>query len=234
MDFDLETLGLAFRVSPVGQALLDADGAFLIVNAAMCSLLHRTEEDLLGMTLNDITDPIDRGVQNVKLEEMGLSLIDSFQSRRRYPREDGQVAYAQVSLTALRDERGDVRWLLMQLADLSDENLLQETFRLLASYGSDVVLRTDDSGVVLWISPTVQSATKWRPEQLAGVPLIGLIHPEDRATALEVHEDPQGGRYRARFLAADGGFTTFDVQVDPLPGQHGQIVGRVATLRTCG
>lgn len=229
-----EVLERGFRDSAVGQALLDSSGRFLQVNRALCALLGRTEPELLALTLTDITQQSDRGVQRVHLEDMTLSVIDNFSARRQYLQADGTVIFANMTISALRADDGSLEYLLMQVFNATEETLIDETFRLLAAHGSDVLIRTDPDGVVQWISPTVQRVTGWRPEQLLGVPLNGLIHPEDRASALLLSL-PEPGRFTARVMHADGSFTQHVFHVDPIPGPDTSILGRVATMRVdCG
>jgi PAS domain-containing protein len=58
----LETLGRAFTGSLVGMGLLDLDGRWLEVNPALCRLLGRDADGLLGHSLLEVTHPDDVGM----------------------------------------------------------------------------------------------------------------------------------------------------------------------------
>jgi len=60
---------LAMDDAPIGMALIDLQGRFLEVNTALCELLDRTEDELLTITMLDVTHPddiADRGPWHVR------------------------------------------------------------------------------------------------------------------------------------------------------------------------
>ena len=82
-------------------------------------------------------------------------------------------------------------------------------FRELAERTSDAVLVCDQDGVIRYASPAVADYG-YAPEDLAGVPLADLLHPEDRpggvraARAAAAGTGPAAARYPCRVRAADG------------------------------
>lgn len=60
---------LAFDISPVGKALCDPTGRFVRVNAALCELLGRSAEQLLGLRELDVTHAEDVG-SSVRLAQL--------------------------------------------------------------------------------------------------------------------------------------------------------------------
>ena len=99
-------------------------------------------------------------------------------------------------------------------------------YRLLAENASDVVARLDLAGRIEWISPSVESVTGWAPAHLVGMPLRGLVHPDDLgAIAATQHAMARDGAAdgEARIRLADDthrwfGFTLSSVcDVDGAP-----------------
>ena len=53
---DAERLSEAFRDAPTGMAIVQPDGRFSRVNGALCALLGRSEEELLGMRALELAE----------------------------------------------------------------------------------------------------------------------------------------------------------------------------------
>ena len=53
-------LDAAFDAMPIGMALFNTDGEYVRVNGALCTLLGRSEAQLLGMRDQEFTHPEDR------------------------------------------------------------------------------------------------------------------------------------------------------------------------------
>lgn len=80
-----------FDFSPVGAALLDADGRMVEVNITLCRLLGRAREELVGQHLADHADPEDRDAFLAGREE------------RRLLHADGQEVWVLASAVELPD-----------------------------------------------------------------------------------------------------------------------------------
>ena len=52
----MDRLAGAFRDAPIGMALVASRGGFRRVNATLCRLLGRTEEELLAASLPDVAE----------------------------------------------------------------------------------------------------------------------------------------------------------------------------------
>ncbi len=58
---DAERLSEAFRDAPTGMAIIRTDGSFSRVNAALCTLLGRSEDELLASSALELAEsPDDR------------------------------------------------------------------------------------------------------------------------------------------------------------------------------
>ena len=100
-----------FDDSVVGTALVapkesEPDGRFSQVNRAFCEMLGYSEEELLCMTINDVTHPDDRE-PNLRLRRQIVEgSTDGFQLEKRYIHKTGRIVWAQLRVTAIRDEDG--------------------------------------------------------------------------------------------------------------------------------
>lgn len=99
-------LGAAFDVIPVGVAMYNTDGEFLRANPAMCSLLGRTEAELLGVRDQELTHPDDRASDLDAAEKILDGRLHTHTTEKRFLRPDGSVASVLASLVFLRDDEG--------------------------------------------------------------------------------------------------------------------------------
>jgi two-component system sensor histidine kinase UhpB len=63
----------------------------------------------------------------------------------------------------------------------------EERFRTLIEYTSDVITIVDESGIVRYGSPSVESVLGYHPEELLGRPAVDLVHPDDAFRVLQAH-----------------------------------------------
>jgi prevent-host-death family protein len=123
-----------FNESVVGTALVtpngtEMDGRFIQINRAFCEMLGYSEEELLGMTINDVTHPEDRE-PNFRLRHRMLEgLTDSFQLEKRYIHKTGRIVWARLSVTAVRDEDGRYVYDIGHHQDITDLKRAEEDLR---------------------------------------------------------------------------------------------------------
>jgi len=89
-----------------GLAVIGADGRFLDVSPRLAEILCRSREELLQLSIEDITYPDDIEPNRALARQLVVGAIDHHLFEARYLRPDGQPVWIQYSATALRDERG--------------------------------------------------------------------------------------------------------------------------------
>jgi diguanylate cyclase (GGDEF)-like protein/PAS domain S-box-containing protein len=100
------SLEVAFDRAPIGMALLDTDGEFVRVNAAMCALLGRTADELAGERDQRLTHEDDRAADLDAAWRILRGELDNWQCEKRYVRPDGEIVWVLANLTFVRDEHG--------------------------------------------------------------------------------------------------------------------------------
>ena len=166
-----------FDDSPVAIALSDDSGRFVQVNAAMCRLLGRPADQVLGRTSLEFTHPVDQAIN----AQVG-GLIDGAPDRiarveKRYVRPGGEVRWAWLTLTHV-SVAGDAQWTLAHVQDVTERRK-----------ADDVLARTRESlAAAAEIARVTQLGGDPRPvvlrhlQQLAGATSVSLLEPagEDR------------------------------------------------------
>ncbi len=134
--------------SPIGIALLETNGRWVDVNDAICNFLGYEKEELLQTNFQTITHPEDLDVDIKNVESLLSGEQSSYLLEKRYFTKAGNIVWALLSVTLLRDENKKPAFFLSQLVDitsLKEADLLRENFISLVSHE----LRTPITSVML-------------------------------------------------------------------------------------
>ncbi|MSW51200.1 MAG: PAS domain-containing protein [Actinobacteria bacterium] len=112
-----DVLASAFDRSPVGQALVAADGRWMRVNEALRRLVDRSDESLVGTDLEDLTHPDDREREARLLQAVGRGDQDGYDVEKRVVRGDGVTIVVHARMTAIRAHDGRLRGFIAHLDD---------------------------------------------------------------------------------------------------------------------
>jgi diguanylate cyclase (GGDEF)-like protein/PAS domain S-box-containing protein len=116
----------AFDDAPIGIGLVGLDGRIQRANRSMAELLGRTQEELVGTLILDLTHPDDRGETEEHADRLNRSEIDFYRLEKRYLRPDGSPVWASLSVSLVRDIEGRPLYQIGQLEDITDRKLLAD------------------------------------------------------------------------------------------------------------
>lgn len=134
----------AFENAPIGMALIGPDERTLQVNRAICEMLGYAEEELLATTLRCLTHPEDVAV-NLNLVGSALAgEIDSYELEKRYVRKDGQIVWAHLSVSLVRDDTGSPIYFISQMQDISERKAAAAELQATHQQTRDVLERITD------------------------------------------------------------------------------------------
>ena len=129
-----ELFATAFRHAPIGMALIDPTGRWLLVNEALCDLVGHSETELLERTLHDVTHPDDLPGQLALMGELVAGRRSSFRLDRRCLHADGRVIWTSVSVSVVRDDGGAPAHLVAQIVDITERHQSEERLQHLADH----------------------------------------------------------------------------------------------------
>ena len=138
-----ELMEETFAHSPHGMALVSLEGRYFKVNLALCGILGRSEEELLGRSIREVTHPEDWGPDQDELAALRVGLKSSVQIDKRYIHKDGHVVWGQVNASMLRDEQGRPLQVVTQIQDMS-KRLRSEKERELTLRVLQILNETED------------------------------------------------------------------------------------------
>jgi PAS domain S-box-containing protein len=109
----------AFAGSVLGMTLVGLDHRFIKVNRAFCQIVGRSSEELLTMSVQDLTHPDDLASTYAEMARVTRGETLGSTTEKRYLHASGTVVWAQVSQTVVRDEAGRPLYRVAQILDIT-------------------------------------------------------------------------------------------------------------------
>jgi PAS domain S-box-containing protein len=116
----------AFDNAPIGMALVSPEGRWLQVNHSLCEIVGYTEQELLTTDFQAITHPDDLAADLDHVRQMLASKIRTYQMEKRYFHRDGHVVRVLLSVSLVRDARGEPLYFISQIEDITERKRSEE------------------------------------------------------------------------------------------------------------
>ena len=191
----------AFESSAIGMALMTVDEHFLKANAAVRKISGYSEEELEKITASEILYSEDSSVGLDLFTEMMDGKRDHYQMERRYVRKNGEVFWASLTLSAVRDTQGNVAYLVALVEDIDEQKrtlaeLKKSEARFQAVFENIAVGITILSleGNILAGNPTVENIVGYTVEELRNMNPLDLMFEQDREVDTALYQDLIAGR----------------------------------------
>jgi diguanylate cyclase (GGDEF)-like protein/PAS domain S-box-containing protein len=113
-----------FADSPIGMAIISSDWRWLEVNDALCRMLGRSREELLGRSPAEATHPDDIA-RSRSVVDRALSGAGHQEFVKRYIRPDGNEVWAAVDSVYVAGRRGE-GWFYAHVQDITAERAAQD------------------------------------------------------------------------------------------------------------
>jgi diguanylate cyclase (GGDEF)-like protein/PAS domain S-box-containing protein len=124
----------AFDNAPIGMALVDMRGRWLLVNDALCRITGYVEEELRATTLPSITHPEDVRLDARELQQLVAGGSGSYQVEKRYRHAWGHYIWVLLTVSLVRDSRGRARYAINQVQDISERKELARRLEYIADH----------------------------------------------------------------------------------------------------
>ncbi len=126
----VELFRTAFENTPVGMALFRASGEgrgrLLQANAALCAFLGRSEQELVGRQLHDMSHDDDRDAELTASSNLLDGRTSTSVREARYLRADERVVWGVVHRALLHDERGTPLYGVAQVQDVTERKQAED------------------------------------------------------------------------------------------------------------
>jgi PAS domain S-box-containing protein len=120
-----ERLRMTLEAAQVGLALVGTDGRWVQVNEALCTILGRGRDELLTMTLEQVTAEHDRPALDEALATLRSGDILRWEAQLFQVRGDGIRVPVELTIAALSDHPSGRVVMLVQEADISTRKRLE-------------------------------------------------------------------------------------------------------------
>jgi PAS domain S-box-containing protein len=126
-----ERWAATYEHAAIGIVELDAEGRFIRVNEAICSIVGGTREELLNWRLQGRTHPEDRDVDDELYRRQVAGDIGFYSIEKRFIRKDGRVIWIAVRSSTVRDATGHFLYGVRVVQDVTERKEAEERQKLL-------------------------------------------------------------------------------------------------------
>jgi len=180
-----------FEQAAVGITHLSPEGKFLRVNQKLCDIVGYSKEELVTKTFQEITYAEDLEVDLENVRELIAREINTYTMDKRYIRKDGSLAWTNLTVSLVRDDKGQPQWFVSVIKDITErkraedelKRALEEVRELKDRFEREnVILRTEievqhQHEEIIGESDVIRSVLN-RAEQVAGTDTTVLITGE--------------------------------------------------------
>ncbi|HUQ68395.1 MAG TPA: PAS domain S-box protein, partial [Planctomycetaceae bacterium] len=183
----------AFERSNVAMVLTSLENRFIKANAAFARMFGYSNEEVLGLTMADITHP-EHLADSYEQRELLLSGGgDVFQMEKRYLRKDGQILWGLTNVSVLRHGDGRPHMYVGQVQDITDRKRFEESLREEKDFSETVIESVsglfyvlDKAGLfVRWNGP-MQDLFGATAAAMRQTPALSTVHEADRDRIAEM------------------------------------------------
>lgn len=192
---DSDIFKLAFETSPIGVALVSPDGTFQEINPALSQMFGYAVTTLKKKTFQELTYPEDLEKDLALLKKTLKGDIETYQMNKRYVHKDKHIIWARLSLAAIRDEGGEVRVFVSQIADISESveyerelELQKNEYQALTENTSDMISKHKADGTYTYVNPACKELLGYLPQEMVGSNAYDYFHPGDLVRIRSHHQ----------------------------------------------
>jgi len=176
-----------FNNAGFGIGIVGKDWRFEEANPILREMFGYTEEELQELSAQDLTHPDDRGDSRQLLEALASEQIDSYRIEKRYVTKSGSIMWGDLSVSAIRDAKGNYRAMLGMIADITEPKRAElelkkseERLRMIID-SSPIGIRIVLEGRYVYVNPAFVKIFGYaRAEDILGLPVEALFAPQHR------------------------------------------------------
>ena len=129
-----ERFSSTMELAAIGIAHVAEGGRFKYVNPQLCEMLGYTEQELLMMTVKDVSHPGDANATDELRDQLRSGAIQSFKTEKRYLRKDGSPVWVGLTIACKRDRVGKCLYDISIVEDISTRKGAEERIQYLATH----------------------------------------------------------------------------------------------------
>ena len=118
-----------FEYGQVGTAVTHPDKGWLEVNLRLQQMLGYSDEELKKLSWVNLTHPEDLEEDVKNFDQMIKGDIDNYTLEKRLIHKNGQPVYVNLSVSCVRDEKGEVNIVLASMIDITESKQTQQELK---------------------------------------------------------------------------------------------------------
>ena len=210
------TFRAMFETSAVGIGIMGLDRKIIDANPAICRMLGRTREELIGKTTAYATSPQESQRSSEKFQELLDGKQEYYWDERQYIRANGESFWAHVTMSVVRDDTGAPLYMVGMLIDIDEQKRVlaelqtsEARFRaMFENSGIGIALVGMDRHPIM-VNDALVGMSGFSRDELLGKNGVDLSYPDDREigmTELQKLVNGSGDMYQVerRYIHKNG------------------------------
>jgi len=224
------------KTTQQGYWQIDNDGRTVDTNPAMCELLGRSREYILGKTIYDFVDEKNKQILEDQLGKRGKGESSAYELE--LIRSGGSTFSCINAATPIYDESGHKMGSIGLFTDISqqkhaEKKLLesQQNFKEVAELAAEWFWERDADGLLTFVSEGLERTTGIKPEQILGKPRgLMMVRVRGDETNWNEHQQAVARReafrnFQACYRRPNGSLGWVNTSANPIFDDSGQFCG---------
>jgi PAS domain S-box-containing protein len=190
-----------FETAAVGIGMLSLERKLLDANQALCQMFGMSYDELIGRNPLTVTDIRDHAASTQQFYDLLSGKQDTYWGERRYVRKNGEVFWASVTMSVVRDEKGAPLYLIGMFIDIDEQKrtltqLQESEARFQAMFDNvsvGMAMMTLERRVIM-LNQTAQEMIGYSFAELQGIKPADLAYLEDKQIGEDYFDDLAAGR----------------------------------------
>lgn len=181
-----ERFRAAFEQAAVGMGHVGLDGQFVRVNDRLCELIGYERQELLTMSIHELTAPEDREATQELVEAVVSGEVGSYEQEKRYIRKGGGQVWVRLTVSAVWGGDGELAYLLGVVEDITEKRRTERDIRVIRDRLQLSIDRMpvayilwNPSGTVTYWNPAAEQVFGFTREEAVGTGLTELLVSEE-------------------------------------------------------
>ena len=224
-----------FEQAAVGVARTDKDGLIIDANEKLEKMLGYGDNELLGVSVFDITTTEDKDLERQLSEELLAGKRESYSMEKHFFCKDGHQILGRLTVSLSKDSKGEVDFTIGVLEDITEYKRIQEALRtsevryrsIVGSAGVGINI-ADTEDHILEANEKFQELVGYSLDELKQMKISEFSHLDDaNMDAMLFGEIQEGKRdsyqMKKRFIRKDGTTIWTNLTVSVVRNQKGRI-----------
>ena len=171
----------------VGISIVDTGGKWIEVNSNFERMLGYTSDELLNLTIHDITHPEDFNKNKDSFESLVAGENDFYNIRKRYITKNKNTIWADLAVSPIKDKSGEIIAVIGAVNEITDKINLSEKLKesedrfksFIDSVPNLPIQGYDAEGIIKYWNKASENLYGFSEQEVFGKNFIDFIIPEE-------------------------------------------------------